>query len=182
MIKRYYYTLILSILFTFMHYDIRWIFSYLSKTKHEKTEGENGTVLHESESPLSTLNDQHCLLSGRYIETVQQSIRCGRCCGTFCLNALQEMSSSPSSALSEHPLLPYLIPTTKEHLEPQSHEEWFCPYCLQEDTNSHSHSYVPSCLLSHVLCCVVLCCDVLSSVAVLKTCCTAFEYCKVTHT
>jgi hypothetical protein len=64
--------------------------------------------------------------------------------------------STPSSALSEHPLVPFVVPTTKEHLEAQSHEEWFCPYCLQEDTNIHSHSYVHSCFLFHAPCCKVL--------------------------
>lgn len=152
----------LSLLFDFS-YTIRWVFSYLSKIKHEKSEGENGCALHktesESECPLSSLNDQHCLLSGRYIEHVQQSIRCGRCCGTFCLNALQEMSNpTPSSTLLDHPLLPFLVPVSKEHLEPQSHEEWFCPYCLLEDTNSHSLNQTYATLAySYVLCCHVLC-------------------------
>lgn len=102
---------------------------------------ENGTVGPGSE--LSTFDDRHCLLSGRFIEQPHQSIRCGRCCGIFHLDALFEISSPDSPPLSSEyaDLLPVLILPSKELLEQQPHEEWFCPFCLQENTTNRTHRY-----------------------------------------
>ena len=112
---------------------------------------ENGTVGPGSE--LSSFNDRHCLLSGRLIEQPHHSIRCGRCCGIFHLDALFEIcfpdSSSISSSLSSEyaALLPVLILPTKELLEQQLHEEWFCPFCLLENTTNHTYRYKCSTVL-----------------------------------
>ena len=103
---------------------------------------DNGTAGPGSELP--TFNDRHCLLSGRFIEQPHQSIRCGRCCGIFHLDALFEIASSDASSplSSEYAaLLPVLILPTKELLEQQPHEEWFCPYCLLENTTNRTHRY-----------------------------------------
>lgn len=38
--------------------------------------------------------------------------------------------------------IPFVISPIKDHLEPQSHEDWFCPLCLQEDTHGQEQ-YAP---------------------------------------
>jgi hypothetical protein len=115
-----------------LHYTTphRWII---------KPPSTSGTKHPFPRTKLSKCNDQHCLLSTRRIDHAHQSIRCGRCCGTFHIEALFEISSSPSTP--EHPLQAFLVPPSKELLEPQSHDEWFCPLCLQEDTNTQIHRY-----------------------------------------
>ena len=96
---------------------------------------------------LSRCNDQHCLLSSKRIDHAHQSIRCGRCCGSFHLDAIFEIASYSTSSSTVatgefHGLLPYVVPPSKELLEQQSHDEWFCPLCLQEDTYNISHRYL----------------------------------------
>ena len=102
-------------------------------------DGENGIA--DPGSELSTFNDRHCLLSGRFIEQPNQSIRCGRCCGVFHLDALFEISYAASPSSEYAALLPVLILPTKEVLEQQPHEEWFCPFCLLENTTNRTHRY-----------------------------------------
>jgi hypothetical protein len=102
---------------------------------------------HLARPKLTRCNDQHCLLSSKRIEHAHQSIRCGRCCGSFHLDAIFEIasystSSSTVAAGEYHSLLPYVVPPSKELLEQQSHDEWFCPLCLQEDTYNISHRYL----------------------------------------
>lgn len=147
----------------------------------EKNENENvdicpstlpsssSSLSSSSSFDLSRLNDHHCLLTGRAFDHPQQTIRCGRCCGSFHLDALFEMAnthSSPSSSSMPSStsitasgstavsgsvggskgdyadILPFIILPGKDQLELQSHDEWFCPFCLQEDTSAYTHTYV----------------------------------------
>lgn len=71
-------------------------------------------------------------------------VKCGRCSGTFHLDAIYELfnssthTSSISKDLKEYKsILPYIIIPSKDLLE-QTHDEWICPLCLQEDTTSSS--------------------------------------------
>lgn len=129
--------------------DIRWLFSdWETSNKIKKMEEEEQHVTEEEVngtagpgSELSTFNDRHCLLSGRFIEQPHQSIRCGRCCGVFHLDALFEISYAASPSSEYAALLPVLILPTKEVLEQQPHEEWFCPFCLLENTTNRTHRY-----------------------------------------
>ena len=90
-------------------------------------------------------------------------MRCGRCSGVFNLDTLYELSIPSSTSSNATPnansnsnsnsnlnqlelfkeqfkkIIPYIILPSKELLEPQSHDEWYCPLCLQEDTHIHSH-------------------------------------------
>ena len=33
--------------------------------------------------------------------------------------------------------VPFIVPIISDHLEPQNHEEWYCPLCLQEDMHAN---------------------------------------------
>ena len=91
---------------------------------------------------LTRCSEQHCLLTNRRIESPLHSMRCGRCSGVFHLDALYELAHTTSTAeYKEHfrAQIPYIVTPTKELLESQSHEEWLCPLCLQEDTHVHTH-------------------------------------------
>lgn len=118
--------------------------------------------------PMNKCNEQHCLLTTRQIEHSPQSIRCGRCSGTFHLDALYELSSSTppsscsssssspssssprSSSFSDPPvkdlalyiyIIPYIIMPSKELLDNTlGHDEWICPLCLQDASNHPSLS------------------------------------------
>jgi hypothetical protein len=139
--------------------DIRWLFSdWEVSNKIKKIEEEEQQIAEDEDevngiadpgSALSTFNDRHCLLSGRLIEQPHQSIRCGRCCGVFHLDALFEISYAASPSSEYAALLPVLILPTKEVLEQQPHEEWFCPFCLLENTTNRTHRY------QSVLCSIV---------------------------
>lgn len=43
-------------------------------------------------------NEQHCLLTGRSIDSPLESIRCGRCSGVFHLDALYELATPATAA------------------------------------------------------------------------------------
>jgi hypothetical protein len=90
-------------------------------------------VISRDRSPFSQCNDSYCLLSHSIIPYTFEpgavfSIKCARCTGVFSLDAV-----SPSDC--DEILDPYLIPPTEKQIK-QSHEEWFCPLCLREDSNN----------------------------------------------
>ena len=93
---------------------------------------------------LNQCNDSYCLLSHNIIPhnsdpSAYYSIKCSRCMGVYSLDSLTPTpttitfphNSDPS--LADETLLPFILPPSTEQIR-SSHEDWYCPYCLREDT------------------------------------------------
>ena len=106
---------------------------------------------------LSRCNEQYCLLTTKRIEHAQDSIRCGRCSGVFHIDSLHILGASSATSHAHavyssnqlesfreqfKSMSSFIVLPSKELLEPGSHDEWFCPLCLQEDTHTQSQRYV----------------------------------------
>ena len=118
--------------------------------------------------PLSEgcCDDHHCLLSGSLLnlQPPMNAIKCGRCAGMYCLDALYstidlrehnnhnnnnnpnlnpEIISTASFSSSEplsvrlslvHKVWDRVVAPTREQID-LSHEDWFFPFCLDEDSS-----------------------------------------------
>ena len=75
-------------------------------------------------------------------------MKCGRCAGSFLVEAIDNAAAAAAGAgagsagggggggsPNPHLLLPYVIAPSKEVLENVHFEEWFCPFCLSEDSS-----------------------------------------------
>jgi hypothetical protein len=82
-------------------------------------------------------------------------VKCGRCSGSFHLDAIYELfNANPTTPLSKDlaeykSIHPYIIIPSKDTLE-QSHDEWYCPLCLKEDTTTQMTPRTPPLTLKGV--------------------------------
>jgi hypothetical protein len=103
--------------------------------------------------PIGICDESHCLLTHNMVTgTSQTTIKCGRCCGNFSVDDLYDIASSRnpvnSTSLAEtvsetviQRIAPFIIVPSNE-VRDQPSDEWFCPFCLSEDT-SKTASDVP---------------------------------------
>ena len=100
--------------------------------------------------PLRLCSDQYCLLSGQPIDTTHQKfMKCGRCFGSFLLEAIDDAAAAAAGAggnttstttsggtgLDLTMLYPFVIFPSKEVLDNVHFDEWYCPFCLAEDSS-----------------------------------------------
>ena len=85
-------------------------------------------VLSKDKLALDSCSESYCLLSGNKMEEKETRMKCGRCNGFFCLNALHGAKESP-----------FLIQPTQILVDKQNFEEWVCMYCVQEDSAITRH-------------------------------------------
>lgn len=83
---------------------------------------------------ITQCHDVYCLLTHTIIQykadpSVHCDIKCGRCSGVFSLDALSASSASTDIAA-------YVIEPTAEQIK-QAHDDWFCPFCLRENSELH---------------------------------------------
>lgn len=86
-------------------------------------------VVSESAPEVPNCVEQICLLSHRPI-IANQGMRCGRCAGMFSLDGLAD----PPTSAGQEAYYKYIIFPSEELINASQHEEWFCPYCLMEDS------------------------------------------------
>ena len=96
---------------------------------------------------LNQCNDSYCLLSHNIIPhnsdpSAYYSIKCSRCMGVYSLDSLTPTPTVAPTITAPHnfdpseadeTLLPFILPPSTEQIR-SSHEDWYCPYCLREDT------------------------------------------------
>ena len=98
--------------------------------------------------PVEKCTDQFCLMSGNAIKQ-GAGIKCGRCSGVFCLDALHVVKGEAS-----------LIKPTQAIVDKNT-EEWVCLYCVREDSvsvfarDNQQPSY--SCASARIRLCSSLC-------------------------
>lgn len=79
---------------------------------------------------INACDDMHCLYSSVRIESNDDVLKCTRCLGNFSFIKLSENTNVTTDWFSQLVILP------KDYKV----DEWFCPYCLREDSNSISNS------------------------------------------
>lgn len=90
-----------------------------------------------SRPDLSCCDEQHCIWSYKRIENTNlKSIKCDRCLGIFSLSFIFQEESMESLAPAARKYFKLLIEPTQEQIN-QTHEEWYCPFCLNEDSSVH---------------------------------------------
>lgn len=90
-----------------------------------------------SNLPIESCDNQHCLLSGNIIASGaanagHNNVKCGRCSGIFCLNTLDQFTGdvarNPTFCLPTHDVISI------------ASEEWVCLFCLKEDSSKLQRS------------------------------------------
>ena len=86
---------------------------------------------------IDACDNQHCLLSGNSLTAVGTNaptniVKCGRCSGIFCLNALDGLIGD----VTRNPT--FCLPTPD--VMSNTSEEWVCVFCLKEDSSKLERS------------------------------------------
>jgi hypothetical protein len=80
----------------------------------------------------TTCDEQHCIWSHEMISSNLKSIKCDRCLGIFSLDFLFHDESIILSEEDQALFAETFFPSQSQI--DQSHEEWYCPFCLREDS------------------------------------------------
>ena len=89
-------------------------------------------LLSSSRPPLNKCSDEYCALSGVLVKQVT-AIKCSHCYASFC-----------TDGLALHKDGPYLVRPVDRHMDTKYAEDWFCPFCVREDSTAAHKSTQPS--------------------------------------
>jgi hypothetical protein len=96
---------------------------------------------------MSMLAESFCLLTHEYIVPTD-ALKCGKCTGFYCRSALEEVCEGGSSDGARKigaEYAPFYVAPTQEIID-QVNEEWVCPLCLSEDSQTLSRNLHPASL------------------------------------